>query len=44
MIRTFRNIKTGIVIQVTAEEYDRFFDNRCPFEWEEIDDIIGVPV
>ena len=32
-IRTFKEIATGIVVEVNEVQYDRFFDNRNPSDW-----------
>jgi SOS-response transcriptional repressor LexA len=36
-IKTLKERGTGIVVEVNDTEYDRFFDNRNPFNW----DLIG---
>ncbi len=36
-IKTLKERGTGIIIEVNDIEYDRFFDNRNPFNW----DLIG---
>ena len=33
-IKTLKERGTGIVIEVNDIEYDRFFDNRNPFNWD----------
>lgn len=35
-IKTLKERGTGIVIEVNDIEYDRFFDNRNPFNWDMI--------
>ena len=32
-VKTYWNSTTGVVVELTAKEHDRFFDNRDPFEW-----------
>lgn len=31
---SLRNKHTGEIVKLTQIQYNRFFDNRCPFEWE----------
>lgn len=32
-VKTYRNSTTGVVVELTDKEHDRFFDNRNPFDW-----------
>tara|TARA_B110000908_G_scaffold46195_1_gene56261 strand:- start:11512 stop:11757 length:246 start_codon:yes stop_codon:yes gene_type:complete len=37
-VRTLKERGTGIVVEVDETEYNRFFDNRNPFNWDLIGD------
>jgi len=35
-VRTLKNIETGKKVNLTEEEYQRFFDNNNPCDWAEV--------